>query len=90
MPATVSSTAVAKKDLPIYPGDDPSIPPGQGYEWRGNGPPTSGKGNWFNPTTEEMYYPDFNHDPPIESHWDYTDPSGKSFRLFPDGTVTPK
>jgi len=73
-----------------YPGNDPTRPPGFGFEWRGNGPPGSGMGNWYHPFTKEKWNPDLNHAPPIGPHWDYTDPSGRRFRVFPDGWIVPK
>jgi hypothetical protein len=68
-----------------YPGDDPSIPPGSGFEWRGRGEPESGKGSWYNPMTEEVWFSDLRHEPPIGPHWDYTDKDGAEYRVFPDG-----
>ena len=73
-----------------YPGDDPSLKPGEDYEWRGRGTPESGRGNWYNPKTGERLNPDLDHGPPIGPHWDYTDKDGNRFRLYPDGTMIPK
>ena len=73
-----------------YPGDDPSVSPGEGFEWRGRGTPKSGLGNWYNPRTGERLNPDLNHPPPIGPHWDYTDKDGNHSRIYPDGTVVPK
>jgi len=73
-----------------YPGDDPTVSPGEGFEWRGRGTPESGKGNWYNPRTGERLNPDLDHGPPIGPHWDYTDRDGNKYRLFPDGTLVPK
>jgi RHS repeat-associated protein len=47
------------------PPSDPTQPPGEGWEWRGNGPPGSEQGSWYNPTTEESLHPDLNHPDPI-------------------------
>ena len=41
-----------------YPGNDPNITPGKGWEWRGSGTPSDGKGNWYNPKTTEILHPD--------------------------------
>jgi hypothetical protein len=40
-----SSGDTPKVKTPAYPGDDPTVSPGEGYEWRGKGSPESGKGN---------------------------------------------
>jgi RHS repeat-associated protein len=60
---------------------DPSQPPGEGWEWRGNGSPGSDKGAWYNPKTGETLHPDLNHPDPIGPHWDWIDPNGKQHRL---------
>lgn len=76
---------------PKFPGWDSSVSPGKDYEWRGKGDPTSGRGSWVNPKTNEVLHPDLNHSGTIGPHWDYTYPgSGNGFRLFPDGTMVPK
>ncbi|RMD66214.1 hypothetical protein D6833_01785, partial [Candidatus Parcubacteria bacterium] len=59
--------------------------PGEDWEWKGRGPPRSGKGSWHNPKTGESLHPDLHHPPPIGPHWDYVDPEGDSWRIFPDG-----
>jgi hypothetical protein len=76
--------------VPKYPGNNPNTSPGDGFEWRGSGNPDSGKGNWYNPTTGEKWNPDITHGEPIGPHWDYTDPSGNKFRVFPDGGMKAK
>ena len=68
----------------------PPAYPAPGFEWRGSGDPSSGKGNWFNPTTGEMFHPDLNHPAPIGPHWDYTDANGIEYRIMPDGSKIPK
>ncbi len=89
--ATVGQgSGIAGSSIPKYPGNDPNIPPGRGFEWRGKGAPASGKGNWYNPTTGEKLNPDLSHSAPLGPHWDYTDSRGNSFRLFPDGRIVPK
>lgn len=65
-------------------------PPGPGFEWRGNGPPGSARGNWYNPQTGEYLHPDMSHPPPMQPHWDYRAPDGSLWRWFPDGTLDPK
>jgi hypothetical protein len=41
----------ATSSASMYPGNNPNTSPGEGFEWRGNGNPDSGRGNWHNPTT---------------------------------------
>lgn len=68
-------------------GKDPSKSPGEGFEWRGRDAPGGTRGNWYNPETGETLHPDLNHPPPIDPHWDYTEPSTREgYRLFIDGT----
>lgn len=76
---------------PKFPGWDPTQSPGEGYEWRGKGDPSLGKGSWFNPKTREMLHPDLEHPEPYGPHWDYNYPDGgNGFRIYPDGSMTPK
>lgn len=82
--------------LPEYP-SDPTKPPGPGWEWRGNGPPESGKGAWIRDGTEETLHPDFDHPPPVKPHYDYGPPEGskqypnkRGYRWYPDGTMEPR
>ena len=70
-----------------YPGNDPSRPPGDDFEWRGKGDPKSGKGNWYNPKTNEKWNADLDHGDPIGPHWDYTDKNGNQYRVFEDGQI---
>jgi RHS repeat-associated protein len=63
------------------PPANPSDPPGPGWEWRGSGPPGSSEGSWYNPSTGESLHPDLGHGDPIGPHWDYTDPTGKTWRI---------
>ncbi len=70
-------------------GDDSTKCPGEGYVWKGNGPPESGCGNWVKGSGEDMerLFPDLNHLPPVLPHWDYTGPDfPKGVRLYLDGT----
>jgi hypothetical protein len=69
-----------------YPGDNPSISPGPGFVWEGNSAPEFRLGNWYNRSTDEKWYYDPNH--PIHgTHWDYTDPDGNRFRVYPDNRI---
>ena len=54
-----------------WPGDDPTVSSGDGFEWRGK-PPAGGKyGVWFNSSTGDSLHPDLNHPEPIGPHWDW-------------------
>jgi hypothetical protein len=72
-------------------GNNPSKAP-KGFEWRGRPGSTPGTkfGNWHNPKTGESLFPDLNHPMPIGPHWDYKDPLGKWWRIFPNGSKVPK
>jgi RHS repeat-associated protein len=74
-----------------FPGNDPTKAP-SGYEWRGKpgSVPGSKDGNYYNPNTGESLRPDLGHKPPIGSHWDYRDPTGKWWRIYSDGSRFPK
>jgi hypothetical protein len=64
-------------------------PPAPGFEWRGNGPPGTEQGSWYNPQTEERIHPDMGggHGP----HIDYqVGRNGPEARVYPDGRVEPK
>ncbi len=78
--------AINGDNVPKYPGDNATQSPGKGYEWRGNGDPSSGQGNWYNPKTGESLHPDLNHQEPYGPHWDYKSPSGNEYRIYPDGS----
>ncbi len=77
------------RDLPWIPG----VSPGDDWEWRGRtSNPEDGDGNWIRGErpNQESLNPDFDHPPPIPGHWDYTDPDGRKWRIFPDGSMEPK
>ncbi|QBG97362.1 type IV secretion protein Rhs [Xanthomonas oryzae] len=80
----VNQTSEQPDPTPPLP-DDPQECPGEGWEWRGNGPPGSDKGNWVNPATGGKLHPDFGHQPPKGPHWGYTDGEGNKWDYFPDG-----
>ena len=84
-----SSFAMTMGSIP-YPGNDPTVSPGEGFEWRGRGEPGSGRGSWHNPNTGVSLHPDLNHPPPIGPHWDHQDADGNRSRVMPDGTIVPK
>ncbi|PJD95543.1 MAG: hypothetical protein CK425_08490 [Parachlamydia sp.] len=71
-------------------GDDPSKCPGEGFIWKGRGPPGSGRGAWHNKATGVRLYPDLDHPAPKGPHWDYLDDAGNEERHFLDGTWEPK
>ncbi|HXK07824.1 MAG TPA: polymorphic toxin type 37 domain-containing protein [Verrucomicrobiae bacterium] len=88
--STETETTGQKQPSPVgWPGDDPASSPGEGWEWKGKGPPGSKEGNWVGPNGESLH-PDLDHPDPIGKHWDYKDPSGEWWRIFPDGTMSPK
>ena len=55
----------------IWPGDDPTLSPGDGFELRGKGEPGSYYGEWYNSATGEQLHPDLNHPLPKGPHWDW-------------------
>jgi hypothetical protein len=72
---------------------DGKISPYPGFdEWVGSGDPSSGKGSWYNPETDQSLHPDLNHPSPDKPHWDYKGPgsSPKGEKLYLDGTWVPK
>lgn len=90
--ALIVAIGVAAHDAYVHyhksfpkPPPDASTSPGPGWEWRG-GP----EGSWCNPNTGESLRPDLGHPDPIGPHWDYKDPGGKWWRIFPDGRANPK
>ena len=48
------------------------------------------EGNYYNPKTKEWYRPDLEHSDPHGPHWDYGDPGGNGYSIYPDGTMEPK
>ena len=82
--------------VPAYPGNDPSQSPGPDWTWKGRpgSQPGSADGSYTRPNPsggrDEYLRPDLNHPPPIGPHWDWRDPGGDAWRVFPDGTVKPK
>ncbi|MBU1559180.1 MAG: hypothetical protein KJ588_05170, partial [Gammaproteobacteria bacterium] len=73
--------AISGKDLPTNSKEAPKA----GFEWRGKSPVGGEKGSWYNPQTGESLHPDFNHEEPVGSHWDYKDANDNNWRLYPDG-----
>ena len=54
-----------------WPGDDPTISPGDGFEWRGQKPVGGDKGAWYNPSTHDSLHPDLHHPAGVDPHWDW-------------------
>lgn len=54
-----------------WPGDDPTVSPGDGFEWKGKAgaPVGSPYGYWENKETGDRLHPDFQHKPPKGPHW---------------------
>jgi RHS repeat-associated protein len=69
---------------------DPSQAPGPGWAWRGNGPPGSNQGAWYNPETGESLHPDLDHLDPIGPHYDYVAPDGTQYRIYQNGQIEQK
>ena len=65
-----------------WPGDDPTVPPGDDFEWRGSGPIGSDKGAWYNPFTKDSLHPDLNHPAGIPPHWDWVNILKVIVRIF--------
>lgn len=67
---------------------DPTKAPAEGFKWEGRGGPETGKGNWINEETGEKFY----WDPKRHkiNHYDYTAPDGIEWRIWPDGSMSPK
>ena len=74
----------ALRDGPPIPAN-PAQSPGPGWRWMPVGTsPGTDEGAWWNPRTNEYLHPHFRpskHGP----HWDYRDPDGKCWRIYPDG-----
>ena len=64
-----------------WPGDDPTVPPGDGFIWRGPGEVGSEFGEWYNPITGDQLHPDLNHLFPKGPHWGW---KNKIKRIFKD------
>lgn len=69
--------------------EDPTQPPGPGWEWKGRGEVGSNEGSWVSPGGEEKLHPDLNHPEPYPPHYDWETPHG-DYRVYPDGEVEPK
>jgi RHS repeat-associated protein len=69
--------------------NDPTQPPGPGWEWRGSGEAGTSRGSWWNPETQESLHPDLGHPDPHGPHYDWQTPDGR-YRVFPDGRIEPK
>ncbi len=92
MPGLSAPGSQGRFQSPVsWPGDDPTQAP-PGYEWRGatGSEPGDTRGTYHNPVDNRTLYPDVNHPDPIGSHWDFKDEFGQWWRIFPDGTMTPK
>ena len=87
--STSSESASDDKSIPQFPGNDSTESPGDGWEWRGKGNPSSGDGSWYNPKTGETLHPDLNHPEPIGPHWDYNYKGSNTngWRIYPDGRI---
>jgi len=82
--------SISQSNPPAYPGSDPTVAPGPGWEWLGRGPIGSKEGAWHNRELDQSLHPDLGHAPPIGAHWDWIDEDGGQWRLFEDGRCEPK
>ena len=64
-----------------WPGDDPTIAPGDGFIWRGPGDVGSDRGEWYNPITGDKLHPNLFHPYPKGPHWGWRN---KLRRIFQD------
>ena len=64
-----------------WPGDDPTIPPGDGFIWRGPGEVGSEFGEWYNPSTKDQLHPNLKHPLPKGPHWGWRN---KLWKIFKD------
>ena len=64
-----------------WPGDDPTVPPGDDFVWRGPGDIGSKFGEWFNKYTGDQLHPDLNHPLPKGPHWGWRN---KLLKIFQD------
>ena len=89
----VPDSCEAPPDIPAF-NDDPTVPPGDGYEWRGapGSAPGSAEGSWYNPETGVSVHPDRGHPEPIGPHNDISikGDKGPGWRQHPDGSIRPK
>jgi RHS repeat-associated protein len=77
--------------MPGWPGNDPTQePPGTKWKGKPGTKPGDKEGSYYNEDTGEVFRPDLEHPKPIGPHWDYRDPDGKWWRIFPDGGILPK
>ncbi len=87
----VTNASTEAPTPPSIPADwDGTTPPAEGWEWRGPDAPGGPRGGWVSPDGSESLHPDFGHPQPVGPHVDWNDPSGGRWRIFPDGTCTPK
>ena len=70
-----------------YPGNDPTVPPRENLEWRGQLPIGGSLGAWFDSQTRESWHPDLEHQEPKGPHWDYIDANQNIWSIFPDGRI---
>lgn len=75
-----------------WPGDDPTVAPGDDFIWRGPGEIGSERGEWYNPITGDQLHPDLNHKQPKGPHWGWKNKLKKIlqdiFKIFPGGPPT--
>ena len=75
------SIAFAQWTPGSWPGDDPTIPPGDDFIWRGPGEVGSRMGEWYNPKTGDQLHPDIMHPPGKPPHWGW---KNKALKILKD------
>jgi hypothetical protein len=66
---------------PTFPGWDPTEPPPGFPPWRGPDPPGGPRGGYNGPGGSMS--PDLSYGPPVGPHWDWVDPAGAPWRIYP-------
>jgi len=86
----LSSTDVTIDGTDIVLPKDPTVAPGEDWEWRGTGEVGSREGAWVNPKTGETLHNDLDHPPGKPPHWGYKDKNGNHWDVNPNtGAKTP-
>ena len=63
-----NSTKSYEEPDSAYPGDEPTVPPSEGWVWRGPDAPGGERGAWYNPETGETLKLDLDHEGSIGAH----------------------
>ncbi|MCI0450266.1 MAG: hypothetical protein L0Y79_10870 [Chlorobi bacterium] len=83
-----TKTEETAQEKPQYPVPElENLEPKNKEEWEA---PKTPEGNWTKPKSKEYLRPDPKHKGPIGPHTDWRDPSGQTWRIYPDRRVEPK